>query len=133
MLGHVVEKVHRTIKKMEMKEPIIAYLGITYKESVDDLREGPALKIVEILIKRGYKVRVCQPNVDKHDRFDLYSLEEAVENASCLLILGGNKASVDMDLDGILGEIGNKIIIDITGILKGQGHRIFSMSGSMVG
>jgi len=133
MPDHVVEKVDRAIKKMEIKDPIIGCLGITYKANVDDLRESPALKIVKILINKGYKVRVCEPNVDKHDEFDLYSLEETVGNADCLLILVAHEEFVGTDFAVVLGKMRNKIIIDTTGILKGRGQESFGMSGSMVG
>ena len=39
-------------KTERFRTPTIACLGLTYKANVDDLRESPALDIVELIAKR---------------------------------------------------------------------------------
>lgn len=49
----------------ELEKPIrhskILLLGVTYKENSSDLREAPALKIFEMLRKKGAHVSFCDP------------------------------------------------------------------------
>ncbi|QDV27318.1 nucleotide sugar dehydrogenase [Aureliella helgolandensis] len=41
----------------------ISLLGISFKEATDDLRESPLVHLAEILIGKGYDVRIYDPNV----------------------------------------------------------------------
>ncbi len=52
---------HRDLKKIKISQSKILILGVTYKRDVNDLRESPALDIIEILQKKGAKVSYCDP------------------------------------------------------------------------
>ncbi len=41
----------------------VLILGVTYKKDVKDLRESPALEIIEILRKKGFKVSYADPHI----------------------------------------------------------------------
>ena len=41
----------------------IGILGIAYKKDIDDPRESPSFKLMEILAERGAKVSYCDPHV----------------------------------------------------------------------
>jgi UDP-N-acetyl-D-glucosamine dehydrogenase len=43
----------------------ILILGVAYKKNVSDIRESPALKLIELLEKRGAKVDFHDPHVDE--------------------------------------------------------------------
>ena len=49
------------------KELTVGVLGLAYKPDIDDLRESPAMEIVEILRDKGYGVIFCEPNVNKKE------------------------------------------------------------------
>jgi len=80
-------------------------LGIAYKKNVDDMRESPAVELMELLVKRGAKVEYSDPHVPvfptmrKH-RFDLRSVALTPENiASCdVLLLATNHDAFDYAL-----------------------------------
>ena len=59
MPDFVVDRLIKILNKY--KKPIngsqILMLGVAYKKDIDDLRESPALKIIEILEKEGAKVK----------------------------------------------------------------------------
>ena len=58
----VLTKVKTAAKRL--REPVIACLGLSYKPDIDDLRESPALHIVEHLAReKGGKLLVVEPNV----------------------------------------------------------------------
>lgn len=62
------------------RKPILGILGITYKPDVNDLRESPAIEIINGLMKKlpDYQYYVNDDIVNKHSLFDLKSLEETL-------------------------------------------------------
>ena len=53
----------------------IACLGLAFKPNIDDLRESPALDIVQNLIAKGFNVIAVEPNIDSHDEIKLSNIE----------------------------------------------------------
>jgi UDP-N-acetyl-D-mannosaminuronic acid dehydrogenase len=47
----------------KFKQPVVACYGISYKPGVQDIRESPAIVIVETLLAANIKVVVCDPVV----------------------------------------------------------------------
>jgi GDP-mannose 6-dehydrogenase len=41
----------------------LSLLGISFKEATDDLRDSPLVRLAEMLIGRGYDIRIYDPNV----------------------------------------------------------------------
>ncbi|MBU1083920.1 MAG: nucleotide sugar dehydrogenase [Candidatus Omnitrophota bacterium] len=66
---HVVQRIVEILKGEEKKirGSKIFMVGVTYKRDVNDLRESPALDIMEILIKKGASVSYYDPYVPKFD------------------------------------------------------------------
>lgn len=62
------------------RKPILGILGITYKPDVNDLRESPAIEIINGLMKKlpDYQYYVNDDIVNKHPLFDLKSLDETL-------------------------------------------------------
>lgn len=60
---HVVDAVGAALNQREksLKGARILVLGVAYKKDVDDLRESPTLKIMELLAKRGAKLDYNDP------------------------------------------------------------------------
>lgn len=50
-------------RKKSLKEARILVLGAAYKKDIADLRESPAIKIMEILIKKGAKIKYNDPYI----------------------------------------------------------------------
>ena len=103
----------------EFKRPIIACLGITFKPDIDDIRESPALHIVEALAARKVgQVLVVEPNL-KHVPKELVeaglefcSLEAAFEQANVIAVLVDHKEFRETDKS----EFASKVVIDTRGI-----------------
>ncbi|HEX5425855.1 MAG TPA: nucleotide sugar dehydrogenase [Candidatus Acidoferrales bacterium] len=60
---NVVERVSEALNEREksLKGSKILLLGIAYKKDVDDLRESPSLKLLELLTERGAKIDYNDP------------------------------------------------------------------------
>jgi UDP-N-acetyl-D-mannosaminuronic acid dehydrogenase len=69
------------------RKPKVACLGLAFKPDIDDLRESPAVHIAEALVSQGYDVIAVEPNIEKHDRFTLSSLEDALQKADVIAVL----------------------------------------------
>jgi UDPglucose 6-dehydrogenase len=59
MRQHVIELFEETL--LDMRGLTIAVLGLSFKPNTDDVREAPALEVVEKLIEHGAKVTVHDP------------------------------------------------------------------------
>ena len=98
---------------------MIACLGLSYKPDVDDLRESPAVRIVEQLAaaKIG-KLLLVEPHVDclpkslNKSGLKLWDFDQAVKEADILLLLVAHKSFADLDRN----KINDRIVIDTCGI-----------------
>lgn len=69
------------------KPPRIACMGLSFKPNVDDLRESPAVRITEHLIKLGLQVLAVEPNLLEHNVFELTEMDAAVSEADIFVFL----------------------------------------------
>ena len=106
----VVERVRR--KAERFKNPRVACLGLAYKPDIDDLRESPAVEIVEKLLRvPEMSLRVVEPNVATHPKFELCSLEDALADADIILILVAHKEFKTLPRQAL----SEKVLIDTCG------------------
>jgi UDP-N-acetyl-D-mannosaminuronic acid dehydrogenase len=82
MPGRIAERIRRVVA--DISEPKIIAIGATYKRNCEDLRESPALHIVDILRKDGYDVTHYDPLVPAM-RYS--SLAKVAEGADLLVVL----------------------------------------------
>lgn len=90
----MVEKICNNMGCLEQK--VIAVLGLSFKPNTDDMREAPALVIIEELVKRGAKIKVFDPVAMYQARLYLEHLNNiefceneylAIKGASALVIV----------------------------------------------
>ncbi len=109
---------------LPVKGARIAVLGVSYKPGVGDIRESPALKILELLRELGADLRYHDPHVDSLAEFDLRSLplEEALADADLAMIVTAHP-SVDHELVSRRA----RLVVDLRGVT-----RSFSEAGNVV-
>jgi len=78
----IAAKIRHALK--DIKDPRIVVLGVTYKPGTHDIRNSPALKIIELLRADGYNIKAYDPVVTGY-RYT--SIEEVVRDADCLVVL----------------------------------------------
>ncbi|MCU0509074.1 MAG: nucleotide sugar dehydrogenase [Anaerolineae bacterium] len=75
-----------------MKGSTVLVLGVAYKKDVDDVRESPALDIIELLRAKGARVRFHDPYIttlthNGHGIAGEPDLERALDAADCVVIV----------------------------------------------
>lgn len=115
MPTYVYESVENILK--ESKDKIVTILGITYKANIDDIRESPILKLIDLLIQNNYTVKVFDPFV-KGFYLNNNDIVSACHNSD-LLILGVNHDYFkDLPLNTIKKEMRGNIILDTRNYLN---------------
>ena len=92
---HVVESVASALnrEKKSLNGANVLVLGIAYKKDIDDLRESPALTVIELLQAQGAKVCYNDPYlpfIGKGRKYDLQMKSTPLENLGqydCVLIV----------------------------------------------
>jgi UDP-N-acetyl-D-glucosamine dehydrogenase len=86
-----LEKITRALNSQErsVKGSLIHLVGVAYKADVGDLRESPALKLIELLREEGAEVSYHDPHVPDLPEHALSSasLDGAVDAADCVAIV----------------------------------------------
>src|SRR6266576_6697349 len=74
---HVVDAVASALndRQKSLKGSKILVLGLAYKKDVDDLRESPSLKIIELLTARGAKVDYSDPYFPEIQKLRHYNFQ----------------------------------------------------------
>ena len=98
----------------------IAVLGLAYKPDVDDIRESPALAIIQILQSAGSIVNAYDPYIQQADGFNgiiTESLEDAILAVDCILLLVDHNQFRNLDISQIASLVRNKVILDTRNLL----------------
>jgi UDP-N-acetyl-D-glucosamine dehydrogenase len=117
VIGKVMEALNQRGKALKGSRVLV--LGIAYKKDVDDMRESPAVELMELLVARGAKVEYSDPHVPVFPRmrehhFDLKSVALNAESIARydLLLLATNHNAFDYGL--VLQNA--KLIVDTRGV-----------------
>lgn len=104
----------------EFKRPVIACLGLAFKADIDDLRESPAMQIVELLAERKVgRLIAVEPNIKELPQalsekgVEFATLENALEDANVIVILVDHQEFKAADHSQYV----SKCVIDTRGIL----------------
>jgi UDP-N-acetyl-D-glucosamine dehydrogenase len=104
VVGKVMEALNARGRSLRGARVLV--LGLAYKKDVDDVRESPAVTLIELLQKLGAKVSYHDPHIPaakpmrEHNITDLRSVPltpATVKNCDCVLI-ATDHSDVDYDL-----------------------------------
>ncbi len=107
----------------------IAVLGVTFKPNTDDMRDAPSLVIVPMLLERGAKVRVADPEGRKQAEPLLPGVEwcanalEAAENADVLVVLTEWNEFRALDLKALRQRMKGDVLVDLRNIFNAAAAR----------
>jgi UDP-N-acetyl-D-glucosamine dehydrogenase len=95
-----LEKITRALNSQEkaVKGSHIHLVGVSYKADVGDLRESPALKLIELLREEGAEISYHDPHVPSLPEHGLSSqeLDGSLEKADCVAIVTAH-SGIDYD------------------------------------
>lgn len=107
--------------KRNIEEAKVAVFGVAYKKDISDVRESPALKLIELL--QDYKVEVVyhDPHVNeintKYGVLEGVSLEDAAKNCDCIVFTVNHSAFKTLDLAALKSLMRTPIIVDGKNVL----------------
>jgi len=119
---HVLASVSAALNrhKKALNGARVLLLGVAYKKDIDDLRESPALTIIELLQKEGAQVSYNDPyfpSVGKGRKYDLQmkcSPLQDLEQYDCVLIVTDHSA---YDYGKIVEE--SRLVVDTRNATRG--------------
>jgi UDP-N-acetyl-D-glucosamine dehydrogenase len=101
---YVIEKVMHALNERgkSIKASKVLVLGLAYKKDIDDTRESPSLKLIELLMQNGAEVDYNDPYVPKTKKMRKYDLNkssvpltrESLKQYDCVVI-STNHSSYD--------------------------------------
>ena len=102
------------LEKEIRRKPKIGTLGLSFKPNISDLRTSPALLITMQLIKEGFEVLACEPNLESHDEINLYELDYILEEADLIVVLVAHSSFLNLKIRNkeILDFVNTKIFYD---------------------
>ena len=106
----VVDKIKATAAALHTRK--IACLGLAFKPDIDDLRESPAVRVVESLIEQGYDVSCVEPNINEHQKYDLIDIKKAIYQFDVIALLVDHE---EFSSHIILSELESKSALDFCG------------------
>ena len=115
----VVEKIMQAMQTV--REPCVACLGLSYKPDVDDLRESPAIAVIENLLAAGVQpilvhdpyIQTLPPEIQK-SAVKMSELEALLQKANILVLLTNHQQYHRLNALDFAG----KIIIDPSGAFR---------------
>ena len=108
----------------DIKNKTIAILGLAFKAQTDDIRESPAIEIINTLNKNGALIRAFDPaaNENMKKRFNdlktFDSWEEAVKDADGVVIMTEWNEFRGLDLLKLKGLLKSPVLLDCRNILR---------------
>ena len=120
MPSYVVERIGEALNtvKKSINGSRIHLLGVAYKKDVSDMRESPALDVLDLLHRRGATLSYSDPFVPKlqHGEIDLCSVpeEQAGQGIDCAVICTNHSA---FDYPAIVTRY--PLVVDTRNALKG--------------
>ncbi|MGR3984323.1 MAG: nucleotide sugar dehydrogenase [Gammaproteobacteria bacterium] len=99
----------------------VLMLGVAYKKNVDDMRESPALKIMQLLRAQGAKVSYADPHVPKIEKLRDYDFDMRSESVSKKLLAQSDLVILCTDhakFDYAMIEKHSPLLLDTRGALR---------------
>lgn len=120
---YVINKVIRALnsENKSLKDAKIFVLGVAYKKDIDDMRESPALKIMELLRKQGANITYHDPFIpviEPHGGSTIHLesvplTDEVLTNSDAVLILTDHTA---VDYERVVEKA--KLVVDTRNATK---------------
>ena len=126
VVGKVVDALNRFRKSVKGAKVLV--LGVAYKKDISDVRESPALDILQLLGQKGAKLSYCDPHVPALDAHGIRMKAETfsastLRKADCVVVVTDHS-----DFDYRLVAKESRVVVDARNALKGKnGKKIIKL------
>ena len=126
VVGKVVDALNRFKKSVNGAKILV--LGVAYKKDISDVRESPALDILQLLGQKEAKLSYCDPHVPVIDEHGIRMKAEkfsasTLRRADCVVVVTDHSA---FDYRMVAKE--SKVVVDARNALKGKnGSKIIKL------
>lgn len=125
MKVHTVNLVEEELNKLKIsiRNSTIGILGLAYKKDINDIRESPALDIIEDLFERGAKVKVYDPYIPEiKTNWGILRSEKTTEklfkDSDAIIIVTDHTEFKKLKYDLLIKKMRKKIIVDTRNMLN---------------
>jgi UDP-N-acetyl-D-mannosaminuronic acid dehydrogenase len=94
----------------------VSVWGVAYKGNVDDARETPALRVIEVLVESGVRVSAVDFHVRRFPH-ELDDIEASVTDADCIILLADHREFRLFDPEEVGKRMRRRILFDTRGCL----------------
>ncbi|MBN4049080.1 nucleotide sugar dehydrogenase [archaeon AH-315-M20] len=132
MPSYTIELLENELKRLNesIEGAKIGILGLAYKANVDDIRESPALRVIEILKEKKAELFIFDSYVK--EKSNVKNLNELLEKSDYVVLVTDHKEFKDMDLNK-LKKNKIKIIIDGRNCLDREKIKSFGIAYHGIG
>jgi|ERR1700693_2918530 len=137
-LGRMIDKIKRALGG-SLKGKTIGALGLSFKPNTDDLRDSPAIGIIEALIKKGVSVQAYDPVAMEGARKKFKKIQyrdnpyETARGADGLVLLTEWNEFRNLDFERLKTLLNKAVMIDLRNVYNPETVRGFGFSYVSVG
>jgi len=115
MTEHIAHRIGRALNddKKSIRGSKILIVGVAYKKDIDDVRESPALRIIEVLKYKGAKINYHDPYVENVGSLKSLDLTKNTIEEQDAIVITTDHTSIDYSS---LGKYA-KLIVDTRNIM----------------
>jgi UDP-N-acetyl-D-glucosamine dehydrogenase len=115
MTEHIAHRIGRALNddKKSIRSSKILIVGVAYKKDIDDVRESPALRIIEVLKYKGAKINYHDPYVENVGSLKSLDLTKNTIEEQDAIVITTDHTSIDYSS---LGKYA-KLIVDTRNIM----------------
>jgi UDPglucose 6-dehydrogenase len=109
-------------RRCEVRGKTVGVLGLTFKPNTDDMRDSPAIAVIQTLQDAGAKVRAFDPEGVEQAKFVLDDVDytsgpyEAIDGADALVIVTEWDAFRALDLKRAKSLLKQPVLVDLRNI-----------------
>jgi len=137
---YVAAKIMDCFKGEDLEKITVAVWGLTFKPKTDDVRESPAIDIINTLLDHGMKVVAYDPKGMDNAReifgnriLYTYDAYEALKGADCLAIVTEWNQFKSPDLPRMMSLLKRQVVVDGRNILNSVEMRMMGFNYHGVG
>ena len=108
----------------DVRGKTIGILGLTFKPNTDDMRESPALAIIQSLQDAGARIRAYDPQGMEQARTLLHDVDyagdayDAAAGANCLVLVTEWNAFRSLDLARLRSVMASPVLVDLRNVYR---------------